>query len=230
MKAITVHVLEDIPFDVDGNVLMQRLHVTESSAGAVELQHLLEDARDLARPKALFFEACITGRGHDWVDIEGHRFTSRVLSVNLEPVQRVFPFLCTCGQELQAWADGFEDMLLRYWAAAINEAALFCAHHKMECEIERIYQPGKTVVMNPGSLQDWPIQEQRVLFDLFGDYASLIGVRLGESFLMSPIKSVSGMRFSKEADFESCMLCPLIDCPTRRAPYEPDLFERQYAL
>jgi len=38
--------------------------------------------------------------------------------------------------------------------------------------------------MNPGSLEDWPLTEQRVLFALLGDPQAAIGVRLTDSLLM----------------------------------------------
>ena len=45
--------------------------------------------------------------------------------------------------------------------------------------------------MNPGSLADWPMREQRPLFGLLGDTDAAIGVELMESYLMRPTKSVS---------------------------------------
>jgi predicted transcriptional regulator len=55
-------------------------------------------------------------------------------------------------------------------------------------------------------------------------------VRLTESFLMLPTKTVSGIFFPTEATFESCQLCPREECPNRRAPYEQALYESHYAV
>ena len=85
-----------------------------------------------------------------------------------------------------------------------------------------------TAVMNPGSLTDWPLREQRPLFALLGDVRSAIGVELTDTLLMVPRKSVSGIVFVAEETFASCQLCPRYDCPNRRAPYEAGLFERKY--
>ena len=83
--------------------------------------------------------------------------------------------------------------------------------------------------MSPGSLADWPLEQQRALFAVLGDTEGLIGVRLAESCLMIPTKSVSGMRFPTETSFESCQLCPRAVCPGRRAPYDKGLYDRKYA-
>jgi len=82
--------------------------------------------------------------------------------------------------------------------------------------------------MSPGSLADWPMEQQRQLFALLGDVRGRIGVELTESCLMIPIKSISGLLFPTEIRFESCQLCPREGCPGRRAEHDPVLWERRY--
>jgi hypothetical protein len=98
----------------------------------------------------------------------------------------------------------------------------------MEEHLTSLYEPGKLSRMSPGSLADWPIQEQRPLFKILGNTEKMIGVHLTESLLMVPTKSVSGIRFPTEESFESCQLCPREECPNRRAPYEADLYNQRY--
>jgi hypothetical protein len=207
---------------------MKRLRIRENSESQFELSALLAQAIPLARPKAFFLECGVTARGEDWVEIDGVRFTSRVLSVNLKDAYRVFPFLATCGLELQVWANGVEAMLHRFWAEAIKEAALFSALDSLNQCLEERFHPGKTTSMNPGSLEDWPIQQQTKLFALFGEMSSELEVTLTGSLLMVPTKSVSGIRFPTEVSFESCQLCPRADCPGRRAPYDAELYQSRY--
>jgi len=224
----SAHVLCEIPFEPDIPWLMKRLRIKEGSANQAELCKMIEEARPIARPKALYSPQFVTARGEDWVDITGERFSSRVLCVNLEGTYRVFPYLATCGHELQAWADGIDDMLVGFWAEAVKEAALFCALRVLFEDMAERYQPGETASMSPGSLADWPIQEQQPLFRLFGAHADDIGVRLTDSLLMVPTKTVSGICFTTQAEFESCQLCPREGCPGRRAVYNPDLYDERY--
>ena len=93
----------------------------------------------------------------------------------------------------------------------------------LEEHIKEDFTPGIMSHMNPGSLSDWPITQQKILFSLFGDVEELIGVRLTESFLMDPIKSVSGIHFPTEFDFKSCMLCTRYPCVKRKAAYDPEM-------
>jgi hypothetical protein len=222
-------ILDAIPFQPDLPALLAHLHIREGSAHAHDFAALLESAQEIARPKALYRPAFIDERGADFVCVEGVRLSSRVLAVNLAETGRVFPFVATCGVELEAWASGFADLLERFWADAIQEAALYAALGALERHQDKTFALGHTGRMNPGSLEDWPLTQQRELFALLPETEAAIGVRLTASCLMLPAKSVSGLRFPLSATFESCQLCPREICPNRRAPYDPHLYAQKYA-
>ena len=57
-----------------------------------------------------------------------------------------------------------------------------------------------------------------------------IGVELTDTFLMLPVKSGSGLLFETEQSYENCSMCPRTDCPNRRAQFDKEKFEREYAL
>jgi len=222
------HVLDNIRFHADVQALAQRLRIRDGSASASTLHSLLDEAEKIARPKALYKVGFIESRGDDWVVVEGTRLSSRVLRVNLEPSYRVFPYAATGGTELDAWANSFPDLIQRFWADAINEAALRVAFQVLNEHIAQEYRPGHLSHMNPGSLPDWPLDQQRPLFAILGEVEPVIGVHLTDSLLMSPVKSVSGIFFPTEATFESCQLCPREQCRGRRAPYDASLLDTRY--
>lgn len=221
-------ILDTIAFRIDPGRLLKRLHIEEGSAYADDLRRLVSDAQSAAKPRALYAVAFIESRGDDTVVIDGTTLTSRVLRVNLEKARRVFPYLATCGSELEEWSSSLDDVLHRYWADVIKELALASAIRALNEDLAERYRPGRTSAMSPGSLEDWPLEEQRALFDILGNPEGAIGVRLSDSFLMIPTKSVSGIRFPTEQSFESCQLCPRQDCPGRRCPYDEELYERRY--
>ncbi len=223
-------VLDDISFLPDVARLMKKLRVREGSRQVDQLSSLVEDARAVARPRAMYRVAYVDSRDDESVVIEGIRFRSRVLRVNLDAVHRVFPYSVTCGSELHEWMQMQDDLLLRYYADVISEAALRAATALLEAHLVKRYALGRTSTMAPGSLADWPIQAQRRLFSLLGDPEEAIGVRLTDSLLMIPSKSVSGIRFPVEKRFESCQLCQRENCPSRRAPYDDRLYETRYQL
>jgi hypothetical protein len=223
-------VLGDIPFRIDLGQLLKKLHVREGHAYTDDVRRLADEAQAIARPKALYKVAYIESRDDKAVVIDGITMNSRVLRVNLEQAHRVFPYVVTCGVELQDWADSIADVLRRFWAETINEMALRVAIQVLNKHLAERYRPGRTSAMSPGSLGEWPIQAQRPLFALLGDPKGAIGVRLTDSLLMIPTKSVSGIRFPTEESFESCQLCPREGCPGRRVPYDKDLYDKKYRL
>jgi hypothetical protein len=223
-------VLDDIPFRIDLGQLLKKLHVREGHAYTDDVKRLADEAQAIARPKALYKVAYIESKEDNAVVIDGITMNSRVLRVNLEQAHRVFPYVVTCGMELQEWADSIDDVLRRFWAETINEMALRVAIQVLNKHLAERYRPGRTSAMSPGSLGEWPIQAQRPLFALLGDPKEAIGVRLTDSLLMVPVKSVSGIRFPTEESFESCQLCPRENCPGRRSQYDKDLYDRKYRL
>lgn len=221
-------VLNEIPARLDLDELRRRLHVAEGTPPARELAGLVREAESVARPKALTGLAGVDQRGEEHVVVDGVRFVSRVLAVNLSHANRVFPYLATCGVELDAWAAGFDDVLYRFWSEAIREAALRLAMAAVGDYLERTYAPGNLARMSPGSLADWPIEQQLPLFSLLGEAEARVGVHLTPGLLMVPSKSVSGIRYPTADSFESCMLCPREGCPNRRAPHDRELYDRRY--
>jgi len=221
-------VLTDIRFQINLPSLMETLRVKAGSSQVEALEHLSNEARAIARPKAMYGLAFIESRGDDHVVIEEITFTSRVLRVNLDPVNRAFPFVATCGTELDEWASSIDDFLHRYWADRIMQLALTCARMALQDHVKTRFGLDSVSGMNPGSLEDWPLREQRPLFALLGAPEADVGVRLTDSMIMTPLKSVSGLWFSTDVDFASCQLCPRGDCPSRRAAYDEMLYEEKY--
>jgi len=221
-------VIDHIPFQPDLQKLMKKLRVREGTRHVDRLAALVEESQTIARPRAMYVTAYIEAKEEDSVVIDGVKLESRVLRVNLEGVHRVFPFVATAGSELYDWQQAQDDLLLRYYADVIGETALRSASATLKRRIAEQYKLGKTSSMSPGSLKDWPIEAQRPLFRLLGDPQDAVGVRLSDSLLMLPPKSVSGIRFPVEKTFESCQLCPMERCPSRQAPYDEGLYERRY--
>lgn len=222
-------VLDHIPFDVDEKDLSRVLGIQRDSIHASEFSKIMEEARSLAKPKAAFAVATATPAGENTVEIGGVLFTSRVLRINLDKAGIVFPFVATCGTELDEWSLNIKDMLQTFWADAIMLMALGCALNHLRAYLkERLGESAKLASMNPGSLDDWPLEEQANLFSLLGNCAPAIGIVLNESMLIRPLKSISGIQFVSEEGFVNCSLCPRQECPLRRAVYNKGLYAAKY--
>ena len=219
--------LTEIPFSLDANQIMAQAHVEDGSSDAVDLLSLLELAQEIGRPKAAYAAAFVTGRDGDRIQIEDLWFTSRTLVHNLEPVERVFPLVATCGHELDQGFPGKGDMLKEFWWDLIKTSLLGAANKHLSDHLHRKFRLGKTATMRPGSgdASVWPIEQQKGLFSLLDNVEKELGIQLTESFLMVPNKTTSGLLFPTETDFRSCEVCHREDCPSRHAPFNKDLWK-----
>jgi hypothetical protein len=221
-------VLDPLPWTVAPDALAERLRMRPESGLRGELGEILARTREIVRPKAIYRLAFIEECGPDWVVLDGFRFTSRVLSVNLAETERVFVYICTAGHELEQWGQAQADLLHQYYAIQISEAALYSARRAFGAYLRDRYAVDNASEMNPGSLPDWPLREQRVLFDMLGDPEGAIGVDLLSTYLMRPAKTVSGLLFTAQDSHLNCRLCPRDVCQNRRAEYDPALYATKY--
>ncbi len=223
-----MELLENIPVDIDVGEVKRRLRL-RGEQQSEQIRALIEVAVPLISARAAFMVAYIDEKGDDDVTINGVRLRSRVLRKNLAEVGRVFPYVVTLGHELEAKVADQSDMLEKYYLDTIGNVALTRSRRHVEERLQSKYALGGMSFMSPGSLKDWPIEEQRPLFSIIGDVEAAIGVRLSESLLMIPRKSVSGIYFATEINFQSCQLCPRERCEGRRARYDEGM-AREYGL
>jgi hypothetical protein len=217
-----MHILEKIPLVLPMGEIRRQLHLKKDErwdAVKILIQTVLPDIQ----AKAVYRVCYIDEKQDHVIGIDGTRFRSRVLAKNLATVERVFPFVVTMGSHYSKQMDAQEDLVVKYYLDVIGNIALSSARKFLEQSLQAGYGLEGMSFMSPGSLPDWPLEEQRPLFALFGDGETPIGVSLNSSCLMIPAKSVSGIYFPTEVPFFSCQLCDRADCPGRKAAYDPKI-------
>ena len=215
-------ILGNIEIEISLNEVCRRLHMSpDSSMG--EIQPLIDLAASLIEPRAIYDVRYIEEKLEEAVIIDGMRLKSRVLRKNLEQVERIFPFVITLGPELGDKQAQSTDLLDNFYLDTIGNVALNAARKKLKRHLKSQFALEKISSMAPGSLPDWPIEEQVPLFKLLGDVDAAIGVKLTDSLLMLPAKSISGLYFPTEVSFFSCQLCPRERCESRKAQFSPKL-------
>jgi hypothetical protein len=217
-----MELLQDIPFSLDADLLMKELRIRPGTGSAEAFDELLARVTEVGRPKALYRVSYIDEKGDDSVVVDGVRFTSRALRRNLDQVEKVFPYVATCGTEADALTTPDGDMTQSLWLWTIKEALLRAARDHLDEHLAARHRLTRTAAMHPGSgdADVWPIEQQAPLFSVLGDVEALTGIRLTDSMLMVPTMSVSGIVFATEHDFATCQVCHREDCPRRSAPFD----------
>jgi hypothetical protein len=222
-KIMPAIVLDSIPTSLDPEEFRKLTHIDLSAPSVKTVADQLSSALPIARPKAMYKVCYIEERSDEEVELEGIRFSSAVMSRNLREVQRVFPYIVTCGGELDSIAVSPDDVFAGYMLEGLKEMVLRQAIDHFKNHLAETYglDTQRMSTMNPGSgnREVWPISQQRELFRLLGDVEASVGVRLTDSFLMTPNKTVSGILLPTEVPFVSCQLCTRENCPRRRTRY-----------
>jgi len=214
----------EIPFKLDSESISKRLRLGKNGNRLEGMARELADmARNAACPKAVYQISHSRVIDSATVDIDGVRFTSRVLSKNLRDQDTVYPFIATAGKELDELPVPPRDMMRQFCLDTIKTVILVSAVDYLADYLKEKYAIPQAALMNPGEIEDWPITQQKPLFALFGGAEKGIGVSLSSGGVMKPIKSRSGILFPNETGFLSCRLCTQLKCPGRRAAYDPEL-------
>jgi len=224
-----MEVFNSIPVDLELGEVLKSIRIRDSNQQLERMvQELVEVTRSIAKPKVVYKVSYVDDRDGNTVTIDGIKFTSRVLKINLDQVERVFPYIATCGTELGEIAISSNDVMKSFCFEEIKIMVLRSAIAYLSNHLTEHYALGKVSSMSPGSgsLESWPIAQQKELFSLFGDVEGMIGVKLTDSCIMYPLKSVSGIYFPTEITFESCQLCPREKCIGRRVSYDPELAKK----
>jgi len=95
-----MEILDNIPVKLDLEAVLKQLHQSKENKYITRIvQELIEIVRPVAKPKAIYEVSYVENKSEDSLYIDGVRFASRVLRVNLDKVERVFPYVATCGRE-----------------------------------------------------------------------------------------------------------------------------------
>jgi hypothetical protein len=215
--------IENIPLNLVPEDVAGRLRFNPTRAGFSSVDELVELARSLAGLRAVYDISYVGVKDTDSVEVAGVVFRSQILRHNLDRVQKVFPYIMTVGPRLEKTASSFGDLLKQYYLEEMANLILEEGASWLADKLGTRWGFANLSNMSPGSLEDWPITEQPKLFSLFGDTERTVGVRLTDSLLMIPRKSISGLLFPSEEGFISCQLCPREICPSRKAPYNQSL-------
>ena len=223
-------IVRDIPWEFDLDAFLADAAIDADGELADEARRLALEAAPRLRPKAVYAALPVErlggaeggdGDGRWDVVIGGVTFRSEILRCNLEGVELVYPYVATCGAELEGFDLSPYDYLAFYWLDQIKQRAVGQASAWLHDRVSREAGIARLASMNPGSgnADVWPIEQQRELFALIGEATGEIGVNLTESFLMVPNKTVSGVFFPSETNYMNCKVCTRADCPNRRAPH-----------
>lgn len=163
------------------------------------LDDLLAKCKSIASPKATysFFENPLINAKNGTLEIENTIFnTGKIVASSMAKSSFITFFICTIGEGMENFSkklmgegSSLEGFITDIIASVFAEEVANYVHllvektaSELNFKITNRYSPGYC---------NWPVNEQQKLFALMGNNTS--GVKLTDSSLMVPIKSVSGI-------------------------------------
>ena len=222
-----IEVLNNIPVMPDISRIMARLRF-HGDTGITEqdVNDILKTVLAVSRPRAIYKVSNITSRSSESVEIDGIKFVSPLLRVNLDKAERVFPYCVTCGEEIDSLRIDTCDESRRYCLDAIKEALLQGVIDYLQNHLIRKYSLDYIWRLNPGDMEAWPASHRKILLSLLRDAVEEIGVGITPEDKLTPAYSQTGLFYYTEIEFESCQLCSKEPCMGRRA-YNPELAKKR---
>ena len=213
-----------IPLDFTAEEYAELCRIRKESSAYEQLEDALPLIRQYGAPKAIIKWAnvdCING---DETTIEGVTFRSKVVADKLRDTPRVFLSVVTAGEGLEQSGAFDDDPFLNTYDGAL----LFHASKYMIRYMKEQFGFDGSSMLSPGSLPDWPIQNNFALFDIIGNVDE-IGVSLNEAGYIKPWNSGSHIHFSGDG-YQNCSLCKKFDCIGRRARFNRAEYVRIFGV
>ncbi len=170
---------------IDPERASERLHETAES--------VIEEAHSLIKPAAIYAVAEVLDFEHRTIRFEGGHFEGGLVAKALVGAEHLYIALCTIGDALEKRV---EEMMSEnpVKAIALDGAGISALRHVSNTVEDVISADACNLKMDLGmraqpGQEGWPIEQQRQVFSVLP--AEKIGLRLTESCLMLPRKSVS---------------------------------------
>lgn len=211
--------LQLVPRDIAELIGFNSDSVPDPFPGLIEVA--LKESPDLFQIRAGFkhFDSVEIDIQQQKITIDNQIFSpGKIIFTQLKKATSVAIFLCTAGEEIsnhskQLALEG--DQLLSYVFDVIGSLAAEKTLEKLKAEMEKELINTGMKISDPHSpgYCNWNISEQQNLFSLLPD--NFCGITLSSSFLMNPIKSVSGFwgigKTMKQSGYQ-CYRCGDANC------------------
>lgn len=163
---------------------------------------IIENTGEIIRPRAILKWCNVEKVERGCITLMGQAFTSKLLFDKLCHLEKVFLSIVTAGDEL--------DVLIGKYPASIVDiikyAILIETRNEIKKYISDIFGYNDIAELCPGSLPDWPVENNYFLFEMINN-ACEIGVILKNDYFMKPLNTVSSILYNGDKDYVNCSLC-----------------------
>jgi len=193
------------------------------SITSATIESIIGEATVICHPKAevMFYPCQLKGNHLKVNEVEMH--LGKIIATYLQDTSEVAVFVATAGNDFDTYLHTIKasgDIYMEFLADAVGSEIAEATVRLVSRSIETIASERGlyiTLSYSPGYC-GWHLREQPKLFSLLPEHSC--GIKLNDSCLMSPVKSVSGIiGLSYRSDIQvpySCEICGLSTCYKRK--------------
>lgn len=188
------------------------------------VQEMIDTISKVCKPSYCFIIKEDIEIGRINIKVEGVTFTiGKVIAEYMDKAESIAFFIATAGRQFEDWLEELHkegDVWLTFLADAIGSEIAEATARAVSLDLEETARRKNQYISNsysPGYC-GWGVKEQQKLFSFFPPEPC--GVRLTDSSLMLPIKSVSGiiaLGTEMEKKAYGCDICMMKTCYKKRA-------------
>ncbi len=179
------------------------------------------EVEQFAEPKAMYKVVSLENED-DTILLDGVQFESKKLHHLLEACDKVVVFLITLGEKVDELVRKHSKEQPHYGYildSAASIAVESAAQHFQKLIEEKVNGQGQTSLRYSPGYCDWPLSEQKKIFEILPH--EKFDINLSDTFLMSPLKSITGIigiasNCSEDFVKSTCELCNKIHCQYKR--------------
>jgi hypothetical protein len=190
-------IFEEFPFSYDMESLDRELHLRGNEAMLDILEDLYESVEKINKPKAIYFEACITEKTETFIKIDDVIFESRLLHGYVAEGDTVYPYIVTAGTEIDEFYQGLKDSMELFLIDEVMNLLVNTGKVFVADAVKKESGWPQTQDYVPGNGEEWSTEEQSRLFEMFKGETKKIGVTLGDNFFVLPGRSTIGILSQK---------------------------------
>jgi hypothetical protein len=185
-------IFEHIPVSFDRNRLMEENKIKPDTDLAEEFLGVIAAAEGALKCKAVLKQVELSGAGENGAVLDGVEFNSGSVAEKLRGKKYIFLYVMTVGTEI----DGCEDADYPVLGDIVRQAALDISMKYTLDYIKDKYGCTDVSFINPGTLEDWPVELNKTIFEMIGKVTELTGAVMTASGFMKPWYSSAGIIFS----------------------------------
>ena len=187
--------LINLGFTLNETAFYERIRMERGTRRAMPIERILETARNIPQPKAMYYLAEAKAVNESQFTLDGIPFVSKVGVEKIKNFKYVFPNIVTAGVEIENYCLSRENILEQYIIMELCNFSCEFAKNAMIKDIKKRFGVELQDCIYPGE-EGFLLDSGKRIFELFDDVEGKIGVTVSDMGLPTPHQTAYAIGFA----------------------------------